>query len=138
MKQNKCRKRRPSSNEPNFPISFRPVTNEVPEQPVVSPASGAIFERRIIEKYILENGCDSITSKDITVDDLVVSFLSRFNIDHGQAHWMAVKRVLRYLKGTIDMQLTFRTDGNGEIIGFCDADYAGDTDGRGLKKRTTK
>lgn len=63
--------KRASTNRNLFPHSFHSVTNEVPEQPVVSPASGAIFERRIIEKYILENGCDPITGKDITVDDLI-------------------------------------------------------------------
>lgn len=47
------------------------VTNEVPEQPVISPSSGAIFERRIIEKYILENGCDPINGKEITVEELI-------------------------------------------------------------------
>lgn len=47
------------------------VTNEVPEQPVISPLSGAIFERRIVEKYILENGCDPITGKELKVEDLL-------------------------------------------------------------------
>lgn len=47
------------------------ITNEVPEQPVVSPASGTVFERRIIEKYILENGCDPINGKDMKVDELI-------------------------------------------------------------------
>lgn len=47
------------------------VTNEVPEQPVVSPHSGAVFERRIIEKYILENGVDPINGKDLHADDLI-------------------------------------------------------------------
>lgn len=51
-------------------ISFS-VTNEVPEMPVVSPISGAIFEKRIIEKYILENGCDPITGKDLKVEELI-------------------------------------------------------------------
>lgn len=47
------------------------VTNEVPEQPVISPSSGAIFEKRIIEKYILENGCDPISGKDLKQIDLI-------------------------------------------------------------------
>lgn len=47
------------------------ITNEVPEQPVVSPASGAVFERRIIEKYLLENGCDPITGKELKADELI-------------------------------------------------------------------
>lgn len=47
------------------------ITNEVPEQPVISPHSGAIFERRIIEKYLLENGCDPITGKEMKVEELI-------------------------------------------------------------------
>lgn len=50
---------------------FSAVTNEVPEQPVISPLSGAIFERRIIEKYILENGCDPVNGKDLKVEELI-------------------------------------------------------------------
>ncbi|XP_055707757.1 pre-mRNA-processing factor 19 [Phlebotomus papatasi] len=47
------------------------ITNEVPDQPVVSPHSGAIFERRIIEKYIVENGCDPISGKELKVEELI-------------------------------------------------------------------
>lgn len=47
------------------------ITNEVPEQPVISPLSGAIFERRIIEKYILENGCDPVNGKELKVEELI-------------------------------------------------------------------
>lgn len=47
------------------------VTNEVPDVPVISPLSGAIFERRVVEKYILENGCDPITGKEMKVEDLI-------------------------------------------------------------------
>ncbi|CAG9829735.1 unnamed protein product [Diabrotica balteata] len=47
------------------------ISNEVPEYPVVSPSSGAIFEKRIIEKYIQENGVDPISGKELTIDDLI-------------------------------------------------------------------
>lgn len=50
---------------------FFQVSNEVPEHPVVSPSSGAIFERRIIEKYILENGVDPISGKELAKEDLI-------------------------------------------------------------------
>lgn len=59
-----------------------------------------------------------------------VSTLSRYNTNYGKAHWSAVKRVLRYLKGTIDMKLTYRKDSEGEMVGYCDADWAGDQDER--------
>jgi pre-mRNA-processing factor 19 len=47
------------------------VSNEVPEHPVVSPVSGSVFERRLIEKYIADNGVDPINGKEITVDQLI-------------------------------------------------------------------
>jgi pre-mRNA-processing factor 19 len=37
----------------------------------VSPVSGSIFERRLIEKYILENGIDPISGKELTNDMLI-------------------------------------------------------------------
>ncbi|KAJ8928772.1 hypothetical protein NQ314_018630 [Rhamnusium bicolor] len=47
------------------------ISNEVPEHPVVSPSSGAIFEKRIIEKYVQENGVDPISGKELSIDDLI-------------------------------------------------------------------
>lgn len=47
------------------------VSNEIPDTPVISPSSGAIFERRLIEKYLQENGVDPISGKDMTVEELI-------------------------------------------------------------------
>lgn len=47
------------------------ISNEVPDHPVVSPFSGVIFERKLIEKYINENGKDPITGDDMTIDQLI-------------------------------------------------------------------
>lgn len=58
-----------------------------------------------------------------------VNQLSRFNNKPTSQHWIAAKRVLRYLKGTQHLKLTFKkTDAN--IIGHCDADWATDTEDR--------
>lgn len=47
------------------------VSNEVPEQPVLSPVSHCVFERRLIEKYIAENGVDPINGQPLAEDDLI-------------------------------------------------------------------
>ena len=42
-----------------------------PEHPVVSPVSGQVFEKRLIEKYIQENGVDPSNQQPLTVEDLI-------------------------------------------------------------------
>jgi poly(3-hydroxybutyrate) depolymerase len=37
-----------------------------------------------------------------------VGAVSRFMADPGKEHWDAVKRILRYIKGTLDVSLCFR------------------------------
>ena len=36
-----------------------------------------------------------------------VSVLCRFNNNPGMQHWTAVKHLMRYLKGTVDLKLTY-------------------------------
>ena len=44
-------------------------------------------------------------------------------------HWMGVKRVLRYLKGTLNYGLKFSFHGEqAELNGYSDADWGGDVD----------
>eukprot|EP00873_Tetraselmis_striata_P010162 jgi/Tetstr1/430426/TSEL_020236.t1 len=44
-----------------------------------------------------------------------------------ERHWQAAKRVLRYLKGTKTLGLTFSGGkADGLLHGYCDADWAGD------------
>ena len=42
-----------------------------------------------------------------------VSMVSRYMHDPGQGHWEAVKWILRYIKGTIDVGLVFEKDDTG-------------------------
>ena len=58
-----------------------------------------------------------------------VSVLARFNANPGQAHWQAVKHLFRYLKGSLDLQLTYGPAATKELfVTYSDADYAGDSD----------
>lgn len=62
------------------------------------------------------------------------STLSRFNNNPGPDHFLAVKHVMRYLRGTSDFGITYKvgkpgTDGL-NFHGYCDSDWAGDEDDR--------
>ena len=60
----------------------------------------------------------------------IVNQLSRFLDKPDESHWKAAKHVLRYLKGTIDLRLTFSKNSNSDIIGDSDADWSGDLNDR--------
>ncbi|KAK8220138.1 hypothetical protein M8818_000554 [Zalaria obscura] len=47
------------------------ISGEAPQVPVASRKSGNVFERRLIESYIAENGTDPVNGEDLTVEDLV-------------------------------------------------------------------
>ena len=56
-----------------------------------------------------------------------VGVVSRYMANPGREHWNAVKRILRYIKGTSDVALCY---GGLDFIvrGYVDSDYAGDLD----------
>ena len=47
------------------------VSNEVPEQPVLSPVSGCIYEKRLIIKYLHESPTDPVTGQPLTEEQLI-------------------------------------------------------------------
>ena len=60
-----------------------------------------------------------------------VGVVSRFMANPGMQHWMAVKRILRYLRGTANLCLEL--GGNGQqatLVGYSDADWGGDAESR--------
>lgn len=60
-----------------------------------------------------------------------MSVVSKFNANPNTAHLTAaVKRVLRYLKGTVNLALKYEQSESGTLIGFSDADWGGDQDDR--------
>ncbi|XP_040361647.1 secreted RxLR effector protein 161-like [Rosa chinensis] len=69
----------------------------------------------------------------VTRPDLmfVVSLVSRYMEKPTELHMQAVKRILRYLRGTTDLGVCYKKGGKaGELVAFSDNDYAGDTDDR--------
>lgn len=55
-----------------------------------------------------------------------VTFLAQFSSHPGPDQWIAAKRVLRYIKGTIQLKLIYpqSNSSSAEIIGYADANYA--------------
>jgi len=47
------------------------LSNEVPEQPVISPVSGFVYEKRLLLKYINETGTDPMNNQALNVDQLI-------------------------------------------------------------------
>ena len=81
---------------------------------------------------------------DIT---FAVGYVSRFLEDPREDHWMAVQRLLRYIKGSLGQAVVFpksgglqltvfseappkSSEGEPGLTAFSDADMAGDVDGR--------
>jgi hypothetical protein len=59
-----------------------------------------------------------------------VGLLGRFASRPGQVHWQAMKHLLRYLKGTTDFKLTYGQVKGSKLVGYSDADWAGDKQDR--------
>ena len=59
------------------------------------------------------------TRPDITY---AVQAVSRFSTKPGVAHWEAVKRIFRYLKGTRELWLSYGEGGGKDLVGYADAD----------------
>ena len=60
----------------------------------------------------------------------VVGKLSQFMQKPGKDHWVAVKRALRYVQGTLDFGLKFESSDSFVLHGFADADWAGCAESR--------
>lgn len=62
-----------------------------------------------------------------------VNMVSRYCNKHNQSHWQAVKRILKYLVGTINRGIMYESGGrqfDSNLSCYSDADFAGDVDTR--------
>jgi pre-mRNA-processing factor 19 len=55
-----------------FLLTFFAVSGEIPQDPVVSKKTGHLYERRLIEKYIQEDGKCPISGESMDESDLVL------------------------------------------------------------------
>ena len=64
----------------------------------------------------------TITRPDISFP---VSVVSQFLQSPCDSHWDAVIRILHYIKGTSGQGVLYENKGHTQIVGYCDADWAG-------------
>jgi len=55
-----------------------------------------------------------------------VCLCARFQSDPREPHLTIVERIFRYLKETFNLGLLYQKSSDYKLVGFCDADYAGD------------
>ena len=58
-------------NNDELSMFFCGISGEPPQDPVVSAKSGHVYERRLILKYINDNGTDPLTGEKLEESDLL-------------------------------------------------------------------
>ena len=84
------------------------------------------FDKQLYQQAI---GCLTYFAMSTRPDiSAAVGALSQFMACPSEEHWVGVKRILRYLKGTLDYGLMFSSDGSDQVsdtfYGYSDADWA--------------
>lgn len=59
-----------------------------------------------------------------------IGLVSRFMEIPSETHMKPAKRILRYLKGTLDYGIFYSASNKFKLMRYCDSDYAGDIDDR--------
>jgi len=59
-----------------------------------------------------------------------LSVLSKYASCPRRAHWEAIKRIMRYLRHTIDHGLLYKKTDDAKLVCYTDADWAGDQENR--------
>ena len=86
------------------------------------------FERKSMENIPYANVVGSLMYAQVCTRPnivLIVGVLGRYLSNLGQAHWVAAKKVMRYLQRTKDYMLVYRKMENLEVLGYTDSDFAG-------------
>ncbi|XP_049405078.1 secreted RxLR effector protein 161-like [Solanum stenotomum] len=81
----------------------------------------------VVEQKLYRGMIGSLFYLTASRPDIVFSvrLCARFQTNPKESHLQAVKRILRYLKGTTDLGLWYPKGSNFELVGYADADYAG-------------
>ena len=85
-----------------------------------------------VQAYQMAIGCLTYVATVSRLDlSAAVGVLSKFMSKPGTEHWQGVKRIMRYVQGTLKYGLLFTADGiHPKLTGYSDADWGGDVSTR--------
>lgn len=89
-------------------------------------------EKRTTQPYRELVGCLTYASLTTRPDlAAAVNYFSQYQSCPTDAHWVHLKRILRYIKGTLDLCLVYKADEAAAVLEvYSDADWANDTSDR--------
>lgn len=105
---------------------YNPVSNPiVPGQKIGRDEAGEKVDPTLFKQMV-----GSLMYLTATRPDLMfaVSLISRFMASPTQLHFAVVKRIMRYLKGTMEYGIWYERRETSNLIAYTDSDYAGDID----------
>eukprot|EP00253_Pinus_taeda_P015456 PITA_15456 len=88
-----------------------------------SPEVDATLYRQLVGKLLYLTH----TRPDLS---FVVGLVARFMQNPSESHWKAAKRILRYVRGTVQFGIHYSAKAAPLLVGFTDSDWAGDPDDR--------
>lgn len=91
------------------------------------------FEKSIVDEKPVRELIGSLTYLSmLTRADIAVAvnLIARYQNSATERHWIALKRILRYLQGTKHFGLYFEKNCTQNLIGYADSDFAGDKSDR--------
>lgn len=85
-----------------------------------------------VDETLFKQVVGSLMYLTATRPDLMygVSLISGFMSCPTESHWLAAKRILRYLKGTTKLGIFYKKGGCTDLVAYTDNDFAGDLDDR--------
>ena len=88
-----------------------------------SPVDKSLYQSAVGSLLYLLNW----TRPDITY---AVNTVAKCSSNPAQAHWTAIKQIIRYLKGISGFGIRYAKASKQSILGYCDTDWAGDANDR--------
>ena len=89
-------------------------------------------EGEFVNSTVYKSLVGSLRYLTITRPDIVygVGLVSRYMETPRESHWLAAKRILRYIRGTLNYGLFYNFGEDAKLFGYSDSDWGGDQDER--------